>query len=567
MKVLGISEPDRDAGAALIKNGRIVYSANEERFSRKKLHQGFPYKTIDWLLEESGWALEDLDAIVIAKPPLWLELKQNFAPYLKVKWFKGGRLFKGLLEMAFQLGYFIPQNVKTNIKLDRQIKGWLSENNVPSSKVARVNHHLSHAASTYFTSGFDEACVVTCDGQGAGETATIWHGKNGKLKKIHQVYVPHSMGYFYGLVTHLLGYTANRHEGKITGLAGFGPFDHDVYELCKEVAEYKEGTFTVHNLFGNYFTFKKLIKKSKEGPTGVSAAFQKRLEDVLVSYVTHYVKKLGLKNVAMAGGVFANVKLNQRIHEIKEVDSVFIFSQMNDGGIGAGAAIQYCAENMHVKPEPIKNVYLGPQYSNEEIEETLQEKKLKYRRPKDYEAEVAKLLTKGKVVGLCQGRMEAGPRALGNRTIMYEAKDPAVNDWLNERLNRSEFMPFAPVTLWEDRHKYYKHLEGVEHTAQFMTITVNCTEKFKKECPAAFHKDGTARPQLIKREQNPRYYGILEEYKKLSGCSTLINTSFNMHEEPIVRTPQDAIRAFLLGNLDVLAIGDFLVEQEVSSSV
>jgi carbamoyltransferase len=184
---------------------------------------------------------------------------------------------------------------------------------------------------------------------------------------------------------------------------------------------------------------------------------------------------------------------------------------------------------------------------------------LEFHRPDNLAAEVAALIHADKVVARCDGRMEYGPRALGNRSILYNARDPEVNQWLNKRLRRTEFMPFAPVTLWEERERCYVNLAGAEHAAQFMTITFDCTEFMRRTCPAAVHVDGTARPQLIRREVNPGYYDILAEYRKLSDVPTLINTSFNMHEEPIVCTPQDAVRAFLDGDIDVLAIGGFVV--------
>ena len=209
----------------------------------------------------------------------------------------------------------------------------------------------------------------------------------------------------------------------------------------------------------------------------------------------------------------------------------------------------------------ITNVYFGPDYSDDEIANELASAGLEARQPGNLAKEIAELVHAGKVVARFNGRMEYGPRALGNRSILYHAREPEVNQWLNKRLGRTEFMPFAPVTLFEERHSCYLNINGAEHAAEFMTITFDCTKQMKEDCPAAVHVDGTARPQLIRREVNPGYYDIVKEYQKLSGIPSLINTSFNMHEEPIVSSPFDAIRAFLQGNLDYLAIGSFLVEQ------
>jgi carbamoyltransferase len=229
---------------------------------------------------------------------------------------------------------------------------------------------------------------------------------------------------------------------------------------------------------------------------------------------------------------------------------------MGDGGCGSGVAMLASWKTGHA--EPIHDVYLGPEYSEAEILQELRAANLECEKPENLAAVVARKIHEGKVVARFGGRMEYGPRALGNRSILYHAKDPSVNQWLNKRLGRTEFMPFAPVTLWEERDRCFVNVEGAEHAAEFMTVTFDCTPFMRKTAPAAVHVDGTARPQLIRHEKNPEYYQIVKEYAALSGIPTIINTSFNMHEEPIVCSPADAVRAFLLGHLDYLAIGPFL---------
>jgi len=212
------------------------------------------------------------------------------------------------------------------------------------------------------------------------------------------------------------------------------------------------------------------------------------------------------------------------------------------------------------RPGPLTDVYLGPDYTEAEMESALRAAGLPYQRARDAEAEIARLIAQGRVVARFHGRMEYGPRALGNRSILYQATEPAVNQWLNARLGRTEFMPFAPATLLEDRHQCYQRIDGAEFTAEFMTITFDCTPWMLKHCPAAVHVDGTARPQLVTAASNPSFYRVLSEYKKLTGLPSVINTSFNMHEEPIICTPEDAIRGFQNGRLDYLAMGNFLVK-------
>jgi carbamoyltransferase len=271
------------------------------------------------------------------------------------------------------------------------------------------------------------------------------------------------------------------------------------------------------------------------------------------------VKKTGLRNLVLSGGVVANVKLNQRLKGIEGVDNIFIHPNMGDGGCGTGAALLQFADNPALK-RPLNDVYFGPDYTPAQIGDALKRSQLPATQYKPIEPKIAMLIASGKVVARFDGRMEYGPRALGNRSILYHAKEPAVNQWLNQRLGRTEFMPFAPSTLYEHREACYKNIKGGEYAALFMTLTFDCTEPMKRDCPAAVHVDGTARPQLVSAESNPSFHRILTEYHKLTGMTSVINTSFNMHEEPIVCSPDDAIRAFLQGNLDYLAIGDFLVE-------
>jgi carbamoyltransferase len=301
---------------------------------------------------------------------------------------------------------------------------------------------------------------------------------------------------------------------------------------------------------------KRLLKRC--GPARFAAAFQQVLEEVVVAFAEPFVREQGVGKVVLAGGVFANVKLNQKILEMDGVDRIFVFPHMGDGGLGYGAAVEVCAQNGSLEPAPVKDVYWGPGFGEVEIKEELARAGISYEMPDDLEAEVARLLARGKVVCRFDGRMEFGPRALGNRSILYQATDKTVNDWLNRWLGRTEFMPFAPVTLDAFAEECYLNFEGAEHAAEFMTITFPCTDTMKDLCPAVVHVDGTARPQIIRRDVNPSYYRILEEYRKLTGNPSLINTSFNMHEEPIVLSPRDALRALESAKIDFLAIGHFL---------
>jgi len=289
----------------------------------------------------------------------------------------------------------------------------------------------------------------------------------------------------------------------------------------------------------------------------VAAAYQHVLEIVATRYVAHYLRQTGLRNLVLSGGVVANVKLNQRLRELPGVERLFVHPNMGDGGCGTGAAL-LAFNGSSARSEPIADVFWGPCFNETQLGEALSRAQLPFDRYTPIEPKIAQLIAEGKVVARFDGRMEYGPRALGNRSILYHAREPEVNQWLNQRLGRTEFMPFAPATLYEHRDDCYKNIDGADYAAQFMTVTFDCTERMKRECPAAVHVDGTARPQLVTSTSNPSFYRIISEYHRLTGIPSVINTSFNMHEEPIVCTPDDAIRAFLQGNLEYLAIGNFL---------
>ena len=257
----------------------------------------------------------------------------------------------------------------------------------------------------------------------------------------------------------------------------------------------------------------------------------------------------------------ANVKLNQRIAETPGVSRVFVYPAMNDSGTGAGAAMVLRAAASGMRPIQLPDVFLGPGFSRRDVEEALSGRALATRRMADPGGEIAGLLAQGKTVARCAGRMEYGPRALGNRSILFQASDARANQWLNEKLKRTEFMPFAPATLAEEAHRCYRNLEVAADAARFMTITYDCTDFMKQASPAAVHVDGTARPQLVDRETNPSFHAILSAYHRKTGIPSVLNTSFNIHEEPIVCSPSDAVVTFLAGELDYLVMEDLLVSR------
>ena len=609
MRILGISPLDKDSTVCLLENGKIIAAIAEERLSRKKLHEGFPYLAMKEIMRQFALSPTDIDAVAYAFFDYEKEtelMRSSINCYRqKQKSISNSKMFSLLKHLPsatakiyniqglgeeklyirkpwyMELAYWASSTIPIigayvgHRALNRWVERASSDHQKWSTelekglgqfglreKLHRFDHQLCHAANAYYTSGYDEALIVTVDGYGSGMAGSISMGKAGVIERIHKLDYPNSLGEFYERVTSSLGFKPSRHEGKIVGLAAYD--DPDIlYETVRSFFEVRNGDI-FYRLPNNIFKDRYLASKFSK-PT-VAAAYQKVLESVLCEYIEYYVKKSGINSVVLSGGVAANVKTNQRIFAIKGVDKIFIYPNMGDGGCGTGAALLYHASKMGLYPFKLDNVYWGQEFSEEEMMIALKEAGLKSEKPNDLEQRVAELVAEGNIVARFNGRMEYGPRALGNRTILYHAKDPSVNLWLNQQLKRTEFMPFAPATLYEEKDRCYKNLEGAEYTSMFMTLTCDCTDFMIENCPAAVHVDGTARPQLVSSESNKSFYKILQKYHKITGIPSLINTSFNLHEEPIVCTPQDAIRAFTLGHIPYLAMGPFVVRHENNAS-
>jgi len=601
MKVLGISPLDKDSTVTIVEDGRLLYAAGEERFTRIKLQDGFPWQALQDALRFTGFDATEFDSVTYPfftseeETRLFQQNLEAEREFIDESTSDTSERIREALERIPQRHDQIPGLANPNERMEKGIAKTLAYRILASesvisrnvakrgseqwgreattfhrkwqdeleealgelglhSKLKRVEHHLSHAANAYYTSGFDEALIVTLDGYGSGLAGTVSIGRGGRIERLHGVEYPHSLGTFYETVTSALGFKPSRHEGKIVGLAAYG--DPGVLrDVLLSRFDLQPGNFRMREANNLYFARMLATQFPK---IDVAAAYQHVLEQVATAYVAHYLKETGARNVVLSGGVVANVKLNQRLRDLAGVDQIFVHPNMGDGGCGTGAALLEFVGSPCLS-KPLADVYLGPCFSEDEIASALRTSQLQFSKYTPIEPKIAALIAGGKVVARFNGRMEYGPRALGNRSILYHAREPEVNQWLNQRLGRTEFMPFAPATIYEKRHECYQNVDGADYAAQFMTITFDCTEKMKRESPAAVHVDGTARPQLVTDTSNPSFHRVISEYYRLSGIPSVINTSFNMHEEPIVCTPDDAIRAFVQGNLDYLAIGDFLV--------
>jgi carbamoyltransferase len=582
MRILGITD-GQTSGATLVEDGHVLTAINEERIARIKLARGFPRESIREVLRLTGTDGKDVDAVAIAQ--VNMELREEIADW--PGWFEARDeetdIHSAFFQAASRFGKLVPRvpglkkayyALRTPVYAHRRrrIAEILREEFGITAQVHFFQHHYAHATSAYYTSPYDEALVVTMDGGGDGHCCHIYSVAHGNFRKLYAADSYNSLGNYYAYITAICGFKAKRHEGKITGLAARGrPVYHDM--LNSMIASndghlYNRGQVLFHN------ALKRIKEQLPEGwrREDLAASIQLVSEEIAKDVVAHWIAKSGHRNVALAGGLFANVRINEEILHLPGVNNIFVHPGMSDEGLAVGAALALSGRQQRqagkkYEPEVIRDVYFGNEYEENHIIQALETSGLKFEHlPGRLETAVAEKLAEGKVVARFNGRMEYGPRALGNRSILYQPGDPSVNDWLNELLRRTEFMPFAPSTLCEEATRLFENTSGGLDTARFMTITFHCTPWMRERCSGVVHVDGTARPQLVRKEDNPSYWKIIDEYRQLTGVPVIINTSFNIHEEPIVRTPADAIRAFLDSGLDYLAIGNFLAVGPIGSA-
>jgi carbamoyltransferase len=582
MRILGITD-GQASGAAIVEEGRILAAVNEERIARIKLARGFPSQSIQEVLRLSHTRPDEIGAVAVAQVdmefredvtewPGWFEARKSDTN-LHSRFFRVASRFGGLAPIVPGLawGYYAlrrPVYRRRRRRIRQILQGELGI----QAPVQFVHHHYAHAASAYFTCNFDDALVVSMDGGGDGHSAHVYSVHGGRFERVDAADSYDSLGNYYAYITALCGFKAKRHEGKITGLAARGvpAYRHILDSMigCQDGRLVNRGRV----LFDEALTELRRRLPAEWVMDDLAASIQVVAEDIARDYVRYWLKKTGHRRVALAGGLFANVRINEEIHRVPGVEDTFVHPGMSDEGLAVGAALAVDGERARRdgrrhEPRELPTVYLGTEYGEREIADAIRSAGLEMSHHSgDLEVEVARKLAEGCVVARFDGRMEYGPRALGNRSILYQAGDPSVNDWLNELLKRTEFMPFAPVALCEHADSLFVGTKGALDTARFMTMTFQCTPWMADRCGGVVHVDNTARPQLVRREDNPAYYRIIEEYGRRTGVPVVINTSFNVHEEPIVRSPDDAIRAFFDSALDYLAIGRFLVKGPVGSA-
>lgn len=579
--VLGIAS-SHDSSAALFRDGVLVAAVSEERMSRIKCDGGrMPRLAVDEVLRIAGLGRGDVDCIASNYDHV------SEAYCRRVEWHKRAeravsRQFKRITGREVTSQVFLRNILRHIVRKapERRLEDYFSREKYLAGEGFRadtrlefVDHHLSHAVAAAFYSGFEACAVVTMDGEGDLDmhyTAGTFRDGQLACQRVGDT-LGASPGHFYMDLTELLGFRSLRHEGKVLGLAAYGdPLPlRDTFRRAMRVSA--DGLGFASDFAGGpraVAVRKAFLAEAIKGHSreNVAAAAQAVFEETIVAILRNHLKATGMRHLALNGGVFANVKLNQRIAALDELDELFVFPGMSDTGNSVGAALW-----LHEKLEPgflgrramrLETVYWGTDPDHAAIRAELDSRGLVYEEAGLVEVteRTAQAMHRGQVVGWFQGAMEFGPRALGNRSMVAAPTDKSINDWFNARLERSEFMPFAPSALAEYADEVFENVAPGRHAAEFMTITFDVKKAWQARIPAVVHVDGTARPQLVRRDRNPKYWALIERYRQLSGIPLILNTSFNVHEEPIVCGPKEAVQAVVDARVDHLAIGPFWVD-------
>jgi len=549
MYFLGITAGSHDSAVALVRDNKIVAFVEEERFNRVKHAKGyFPTMALNWVLKKEKIKIDDIDKIGYFLDPSISNM-----------------VFKKIHNIASS-----PVDIAASIRLSGILKNYPISNlkkyfKYKKDEINYINHHLCHSASSFLLSGFKKSSVLTIDGIGEYASTTMRYGSNNELELLHETKEPNSLGFVYSGVTEFLGFEPNEGEGKVMGLA---PYGNNYYKIFDEIIKPTRNSFETKKIFFGFMNDKYLsFLASKLGAPrlpfepiekrhmDIAYSLQKRLEQIALHLVERLVEITGNKNLCLAGGVSLNCKMNGRILESGLIDDIFIQPAAGDAGCALGAAL-WLAHEEGFKFKKMDHIYFGPEYSNEEVEKALKTANLKYEEISDPSGTAAELLAQGKIVGWFQGRMEAGPRALGNRSILADPRDPEIKDKLNYLVkHREPFRPFCPSMLDKAKKEYLENA----YESPFMILSFRVPEEKRKEIPGVVHVDGTVRPQTVTKEANPKYYKLISEFEKLTGVPVVLNTSFNVKGEPMVCKPEQAIADFYSTGMDALIINDFLV--------
>ena len=566
MLTLGISCYYHDSAAALLENGHVVAAVEEERFSRKKFDDDFPKMAIDWCLKEAGISSSEINSVAFYDKPV-LKFERLLDNYIAVA-------PRGLYSFLNTIPKWLHKRLWIKNDIMKHLDGFKGEIIFPE-------HHLSHASYSFFTSPFEESAILTTDGVGEWSTTSIGVGNDTSVQLLQDIRWPHSLGLFYSAFTYFLGFQVNEGEYKLMGLASFGSPKY--YDLILENLIDVKNDGSIH-LNMNYFafTYDKVmtnekfselfgVKRREENEDvkqihfDIGASAQKVLEDILLKMVEHLYKKTKSKNLCLGGGVALNGVANYRILKESSFENIHIPPSPGDAGSAIGAA-QYLYHSYHQKPRKlhditqriIENVYVGPSYTSDEIKHFLNSENIEYEIFDDDELikNCARLIADGNVVGWYQGKMEWGPRALGNRSILADPRRKEMKDILNEKIkHRESFRPFAPSILEEYTSEYF----DIDIPSPYM-LMVSPVKKPEK-IPAVTHVDGTGRLQTVSKNSNALYYKLIDEFYNITGVPVIINTSMNVKGEPIVNTPKQAYTMLSKTEMDYLFLKNFMVKK------
>ncbi len=592
MNILGLSCYYHDGAACLVRDGNVIAAAEEERFTRIKHDSDFPERAINFCLDYAKIKKQDIDYVVFYEKP-----------FLKLE-----RLLLNILQTYPRSYDYFHKTVTTWFINKLWIKSHIVEKlNIKEDKILFIPHHLSHAASAFLPSGFSKAAILTNDAVGEWSTSAFGIGDGESITMLKEMCYPHSVGLLYATLTAFLGFEVNEGEFKVMGMAGFGKpnyvkeiqkiftlFGDGSIKLNLEYFDFPNSTtrmfsdklvsllgkprqpglpfFTSETGYPSYYDQKpdnyKVLASDNQRYADLAASLQKVTEEIILTQVRYIYKETKTDNLCLAGGVALNGVANGRIVNETPIKKLFIQPAAGDSGGAMGAAL-FAARIIFKEKNKftLKNCYLGPEFGNKEIITALKNHKLKFKKyqRKELLKKTVGFIEQGKVVGWFQGRLEWGPRALGNRSIIADARRPDMKDIINTKIKfREPFRPFAPVVIASKAGDYFD-LPDVENSlpAKFMTIVCNIKKEKQKEIPAVTHIDKTGRLQVIDRATNPLYFDIVEKFGKETGTYVLINTSFNLKGEPIVCTPEDAISTYLRSGIDALVLGNYITEKTV----
>lgn len=558
MKILGLNAYYHDSAAAIIENGQIICAIEEERLSQKKHDNSFPVLAVNKCLEQTSLKISDIDLVCYYEKPL----------------LKFERILEGIVK-HFPKSYkmfisSVPEWLNEKIIIEKQIRKKLNYN----GKIVFSNHHLSHAAASFYTSQFEKATVITIDGVGEYQTTVIWKANKNKLNLIKEITYPNSLGLLYSTFTSFLGFEVNEGEYKLMGLAAYGqPKYLDKVLSLLEVN--KNGSFKLKT---KYFAFEyknKMWSKQFENIFGspikqgqkysqyhkdLAASIQKTME-ILVLRIVNYSYQITKNDyLCLGGGVALNAVINGKIISNSSYKKLFIFGSSGDGGCAIGGALLASKYFDNRFKRTKSSLLLGSEYSDEKIKSVLIQKNLKYKKVTDDQKIklVAQKLMKGQIVALFQDKMEFGPRALGNRSIISSPFPLKQREVVNKIKIREQFRPFAAITIAEKIKIYFNNSSGIDLT--MMNICLEVKEEIKSKIPAVTHVDGSCRVQSVKKDSG-FIYKLIKDFGNKSGTAVLLNTSFNLKGQPLVESPQQAIETYLKTKIDTLVIGSFIVSK------